>query len=188
VLKQDYYCGIEGRPSPPNSSAKAFIIDGPSSIKAVNPVKLQPGNPNGPDIYRPSTVGLMRRRAKLLYDEGLAGEALTTSFVSANLALLNMGRRWLETGESRRGGRSDPRRSREFFRCIRLLVASERVLRASRPSFHPDSLMHGAMKEEILHTLQTYTNEISLEDARELFATLMAEEPDPLSINVVWDL
>jgi len=96
MLKNDFFCGINGMPVAPDFSAKAHGIEDPNSIRPTKIQFLHGGFSNGIQIFRPGTVQLMRRAVKLRYDEGL-GDNLSEMNAAASSALCIMHKRMIDS-------------------------------------------------------------------------------------------
>ena len=96
MLKNDFFCGINGMPVAPDFSAKAHGTEDPNSIRPTKIQFLHGGFSNGMQIFRPGTVQLMRRAVKLWYDEGL-GDNSSEINVAASSALCVMHKRMIDS-------------------------------------------------------------------------------------------
>jgi hypothetical protein len=91
MLKNDFYCGIQGMPAAADFSAKTLGIEDPSNTQPTVVQSVRSGFPDGMQIFRPGTIQLMRRAVKLRYDEGLGDRNLEylNAYASTTLCVMH---------------------------------------------------------------------------------------------------
>jgi hypothetical protein len=178
MLKEDVYCGLNGRPVAPDFSAKTLNIEGPSSVRPIFMNQPQGGGfPGGVDISKPGTLGLLRRIVKLQFDEGLFGDPLLGGMFAYAMAYLEDRGKRIQNNPFLPS--SDP--PGEIERCIKLMRATEILLRKILPQ-EPRVKVMGQVKDFWLRIAnQGHIREPSVAECQRIIHSIMSKEPDPFS-------
>jgi hypothetical protein len=168
-----------GQPVAPDFSAKGLKIDVPSSIQPIRGTQYH-GFPDGMQISRPGTEGLMRRSVKLLYDDGdTGGTLLGLLFIYATTGLLH-----LRIRMERRGGLLLAQHSdlSEIRRLVFLAQASTILLSQLKSKDSPETLRYKQALEMYMGMFNVLTAKpMSVAEAKQTIQNIMSEEPDPLN-------
>ena len=130
MLKEEVHCGMRGKPVSLDYSAKTLNIEKPSNFTThYHGPNARKRLPRRSGYLRARQIGLLRRIVKLLYEDGIFGDRLFGGvFIYTMVYLEDRGKQLLNSPflpSSDLPG--------EFERCIKLIRATEILLRTMLP-------------------------------------------------------
>jgi SET domain len=184
MLKNDFFCGMQGMPTAPDFSAKALGIEDPDNIRPTKTTHLAGGFANSFQIFRPGTIQLMRRAQKLKFDEGLLGGGLMELNMYASFHLCVLQKRITDSRGAAHRAAIPMHLLPDLQRCLPLMLASEILLRKMTP---PEDVTGQAILQSNKNQLRMWNvviqKEMTEETAQHLVTEIMSKKPDPFSKN-----
>lgn len=173
-LKDNYYCGVLGRPKAPDYSAKALGMDGsrgPSQLFAL----LNDGHQDRINYARPIMVELFRRQAKLTFDAGMTGTHLLQNIFDYSCLAMAVA-----YNEKRNKGATIP--VQDLTRLIQALQISKTLMSQLWPKSDIRQKKWELMVNQQLNLFGVAKGKLlDVTGAQEMLVEIMSKEPDPLA-------